>query len=231
MDRLFKHNEENPQKITVNKMQVAEINAKTRHASQIKSKASDVASGKKRKNDSLIKDKDAVPSEKLLNLQIPPTLKKQLVDDCEFITLLGKHVKLPRSPNVDSILQMFGEDRLKKGLMLDDSVREILKGLGCYFDKALPVMLLYQNERKQYEDAIKNDISPSSVYGAEHLLRLFVKLPELLGYVNIEEETVTLLQQTFVDFLKFLQKNQSQLFLSTYHVTEDTDTSTNEHDD
>lgn len=28
--------------------------------------------------------------EKLVSLQIPPMLKKQLVDDCEFITHLGK---------------------------------------------------------------------------------------------------------------------------------------------
>ena len=34
-------------------------------------------------------------------------------------------------------------------------------------------MLLYKNERQQYEKAITDDVSPSSVYGAEHLLRLF----------------------------------------------------------
>lgn len=50
-----------------------------------------------------------------------------------------------------------------------------MKGLRCYFDKALPVMLLYNNERKQYEEAVSSDVSPSTVYGAEHLLRLFGK--------------------------------------------------------
>lgn len=34
-------------------------------------------------------------------------------------------------------------------------------------------MLLYKNERQQYEKAIADNVSPSSVYGAEHLLRLF----------------------------------------------------------
>lgn len=28
--------------------------------------------------------------DKLVSVQIPPTLKKQLVDDCEFITHMGK---------------------------------------------------------------------------------------------------------------------------------------------
>jgi mortality factor 4-like protein 1 len=48
-----------------------------------------------------------------------------------------------------------------------------MKGLCCYFDKALPTMLLYNNERQQYQEACPNDIVPSDIYGAEHLLRLF----------------------------------------------------------
>ena len=58
---------------------------------------------------------------------------------------------------------------------ITDAVGEILKGIRCYFDKALPMMLLYKRERQQYEEAIVDDISPSTVYGAEHLLRLFGK--------------------------------------------------------
>lgn len=37
------------------------------------------------------------------------------------------------------------------------------------------MMLLYKKERRQYEEAVVDDISPSTVYGAEHLLRLFGK--------------------------------------------------------
>ncbi|XP_020533715.1 protein MRG2 isoform X3 [Jatropha curcas] len=186
--------------------------------------------GKKRKGDSLNKEKDLVPLEKFVNLQIPPMLKKQLVDDCEFITHLGKLVKLPRKPNVDNIMKKYLDYRLKKDGLISEAVVEITKGLCCYFNKALPVMLLYKSEREQYADAIKDDVSPSTIYGAEHLLRLFVKLPELLGYANIEEDTLMELQQRLVDFLKFLQKNQSTFFLSTYHVLEDTETCRNRRD-
>lgn len=91
-------------------------------------------------------------------------------------------------------------------------------------------MLLYKNERQQYEAAISDDVTPSSIYGAEHLLRLFgivvylhisrvhtaydyfsttinifvfaVKLPKILYYANIEEATLSELQQNLVDFLK-----------------------------
>ncbi|XP_055959548.1 protein MRG1 isoform X2 [Mercurialis annua] len=176
---------------------------------------SNVAKGKKRKSDSGM-EKDNLSAEKFIKIQIPSTLKKQLVDDWEYVTQQDKLVKLPRSPNVDDILTKYLEYRSKKDGMMTDSVGEILKGIRCYFDKALSVMLLYKNERQQYDDAVENDTSPSTIYGAEHLLRLFVKLPELLAYVNIEEETLARLQQKILDFLKFLQKNQSTFFLSAY---------------
>lgn len=227
MDRLMKFTEENVQKQkALNKKHILEKNTKLPRASPIKPKSSNVGRAKKRKNDS-IKEKGTIPLDKLVNIQLPPPLKKQLVDDCEFITHLGKLVKLPRTPNVDDILRKYLDYRLKKDGLIADSLGEILKGLRCYFDKALPVILLYKNERHQYEEAFSDDVSPSTVYGAEHLLRLFVKLPEFLYHANIEEETLMELQQKLVDFLKFLQKHQSAFFLSTYHVPEDVETSTN----
>uniref|UniRef100_A0A453ACR1 MRG domain-containing protein n=1 Tax=Aegilops tauschii subsp. strangulata TaxID=200361 RepID=A0A453ACR1_AEGTS len=82
-------------------------------------------------------------------------------------------VKLPRSPTVDGILTKYLEYRVKKDNKISDSCAEVTKGLRCYFDKALPAMLLYKKEQKQYKEEIKGDVSPSTVYGAEHLLRLF----------------------------------------------------------
>ncbi|XP_059634686.1 protein MRG1-like [Cornus florida] len=227
MDRLMKYIEENIEKQqALKKKHGSEKNSRPGRGSQIKSKNSTVSRGKKRKSDSGIKERGTIPMEKLVNIHIPSTLKKQLVDDCESITHLGKLVKLPRTPNVDDILSKYPEYRLKKDGVIADSVGEILKGLRCYFDKALPVMLLYKSERLQYQEAITDDVSPSTVYGAEHLLRLFVKLPELLYYANIEGETLTELRQKLVDFLKFLQKNQSAFFLSAYQTLEDFDTPT-----
>ncbi|XP_037493878.1 protein MRG2 isoform X2 [Jatropha curcas] len=175
--RLMKHNDENVQQF-LKKKQDLEKTAKAGRASHIKPKSSSVPRGKKRKGDSLNKEKDLVPLEKFVNLQIPPMLKKQLVDDCEFITHLGKLVKLPRKPNVDNIMKKYLDYRLKKDGLISEAVVEITKGLCCYFNKALPVMLLYKSEREQYADAIKDDVSPSTIYGAEHLLRLFVRLPQ-----------------------------------------------------
>ncbi|KAG6401241.1 hypothetical protein SASPL_138091 [Salvia splendens] len=99
---------------------------------------------------------------------------------------------------------------------MTDVVGEILNGLRCYFDKALPAILLYKKERLQYREAVSDNTSPSTIYGAEHLLRLFVKLPELLAYVKIDEETLIRLQQRLLEFIKFLQNNESAFFLSAY---------------
>ncbi|GAB4852259.1 hypothetical protein Ancab_016451 [Ancistrocladus abbreviatus] len=180
---------------------------------------------KKKRKQSVMKGKETVRGEKLVNISIPPALKKQLVDDFEFINQLGKLVKLPRTPSVDDILRKYMDYRKKKDNEISASVEEMLNGLRVYFDKALPMMLLYNGERQQYQEATSENAYPSAIYGAEHLLRLFVKLPALLYELNIEGEVLTELQQKLHDFVKFLKKKQSDFFLSTYHTPEDTEAS------
>ncbi|KAL3813648.1 hypothetical protein ACJIZ3_014916 [Penstemon smallii] len=228
MDRLMKHSQENIIKQqALDKKAGVDKNTKSGRSAQAKPKSSadtkvdkeeaknTAPRGKKRKADSSI-EKDNLSAEKLVKIQIPPNLKKLLVDDWEFITQQNKLVKLPRSPSVDDILTKYLEYRSKKDGMMVDATGEILNGLRCYFDKALPVILLYKKEHQQYEDAVSDNVSPSSIYGAEHLLRLFVKLPELLTYVKIEEETLIGMQQKLQEFLKYLQKNESTFFLAEY---------------
>ncbi|KAL8193677.1 hypothetical protein R6Q57_026369 [Mikania cordata] len=213
-ERLMKTTDENIRKQQeLDKKQGVE--PKSGRFIQTKSKISNGAKGKKRKHESSA-EKENTSVEKLVDIEIPQILKQQLVDDWGYVNEQNKLVELPRAPNVDDILKMYLEYRSKKDDMITDSVGEIFKGLRCYFDRALPVILLYDKERLQYHELIKNDVSPSSIYGAEHLLRLFVKLPELLPYVNIEEDLLMNLQQEFLDFLMFLQKKQSFFFLSTY---------------
>ncbi|GAA0150791.1 chromatin/chromatin-binding, or -regulatory protein [Lithospermum erythrorhizon] len=217
VDRLRKYNDENmciQKELNANKKQ--DVEKKFGRAILTKPKSSSAFRGKKRKND--LDPKEAVgPDVKQVNIHIPPTLRKQLIDDYESIMHLGKLVKLPRCPNVEDLLNKYLEYHTRKGGMMPDSVEEIVNGLRCYFDKALPALLLYKNERQQYQEATTNDKSPSFVYGAEHLLRLFVKLPELLYHANIEEATLAELRQHLQAFLKFLQKNQSAFFVSAYH--------------
>ncbi|XP_035823933.1 protein MRG1 isoform X11 [Zea mays] len=214
-DRLLELTEENVRKQQeLDKNQVVDKTMKSGRSTQHKPKVSN-ADAKADKDDtkSLMKGKKRKSQ---LGTEFPLPLKKQLVDDWEFVTQMGKLVKLPRSPTVDDILKKYLEHRAKKDGKINDSYAEILKGLRCYFDKALPAMLLYKKERDQYAEEVKGDVSPSTVYGAEHLLRLFVKLPELLASVNMEEDALNKLQLKLLDVLKFLQKNQITFFTSAY---------------
>ncbi|KQJ81715.1 protein MRG1 isoform X1 [Brachypodium distachyon] len=228
-DRLLKLSEDNVRKQQeLQKNQTVDKTIKSGRSAQHNPKGSNaepkadkedtkvLVKGKKRKNQLGAEEKERRSSESPLMSQFPLTLKKQLVDDWEFVTQLGKLVKLPRSPSVDDILKKYLEHRVKKDNKISDSYAEITRGLRCYFDKALPAMLLYKKEQKQYKDEIKGDFSPSTIYGAEHLLRLFVKLPELLASVNMEEDALNKLQQKLLDILKFLQRNQGSFFLSAY---------------
>ncbi|ESQ36663.1 hypothetical protein EUTSA_v10008162mg [Eutrema salsugineum] len=225
-DCVLKHTEENIEKQRKLGMKQGVKSSMAWKVSKMKPRSPNVARGRKRKQDSVDTvisplEKNVVPSDNVLTFHIPPALRKQLTDDCEFVTQMQKLVQLPRSPNVDGILKKYIDSKMKKPGRVTDSVEEILKGLRCYFDNALPVMLLYNNERKQYEETISAGVSPSTVYGAEHLLRLFVKLPELLVHVKMAEETLKELQDNFVDILRFLRKNQSSLFVSAYKAVEE----------
>lgn len=54
--------------------------------------------------------------------------------------------------------------------------------------------------------------APSAVYGAEHLLRLFVKLPELLPHTGAPEEQLQLLLRRMDDLLAYMQHQAAKIF-------------------
>ncbi|KAL6080844.1 hypothetical protein STEG23_037090 [Scotinomys teguina] len=76
------------------------------------------------------------------------------------------------------------------------------------------------------ETASKEERSPdhpdarmSQVYGAPHLLRLFVQIGAMLAYTPLHEKSLALLLNYLHDFLKYLAKNSAKLFsASDYEV-------------
>ena len=72
---------------------------------------------------------------------------------------------------------------------VDDQMNFVfVQGLTSYFDKALGMMLLYEEERAEYKEFRAQNAGKrmSDVYGTPHLLRLLVKLPLLLNQVRIK---------------------------------------------
>ncbi|GAA5864517.1 hypothetical protein JCM3774_005152 [Rhodotorula dairenensis] len=155
-----------------------------------------------------------------VKISIPDNLKVQLVDDWEAITKNQQLVPLPRVPNVEVILDEWliylqNEEEEKKRI-----AAEVAAGLGLYFNKALGNNLLYRFERGQYQEHYKRlqgtGKAMSSVYGGEHLLRLFVNLPELLAHTTLDPESMAVLKDNLHQFLQWMDLNRRVLFVNEY---------------
>jgi mortality factor 4-like protein 1 len=122
-----------------------------------------------------------------LRLRIPATLKQIILDDYDRVTQQGLALPLPRSahgsPVVADIVREWREGKAGQEGVDVAAVDAVAAGLVSYFDNALRQCLLYSCEVPLYEAAVTGDVAPSEVYGAEHLARLCVKLPELVPVV------------------------------------------------
>lgn len=147
----------------------------------------------------------------IFNLPLGNQMCKRLVDDWETVSKNKQLVKLPHKAPVTQILEDFLASRNKRGggPSTEKVWREITEGLATYFDSALAQLLLYRFERQQYSDMVRKnpEKNVSEIYGCEHLLRLFVKLPQLLMQAQMDTETVQMLQTKLTELLKFIHKN------------------------
>ncbi|KAL7268380.1 Esa1p-associated factor [Rhizina undulata] len=155
-----------------------------------------------------------------IKINIPDNLKALLVDDWENVTKNQQLVPLPRNPTVTQILQRYRESMPKKreGSADADIFDEVIAGLKLYFDRSLGTILLYRFERQQYQEIRKEHSAKemSDIYGGEHLLRLFVSMPELLAHTNMDAQSVTKLREHIEDFIRFLAKNPEQCMATPY---------------
>ncbi|KAL5515814.1 hypothetical protein EMCRGX_G001035 [Ephydatia muelleri] len=140
---------------------------------------------------------------------IPEELKKHLVDDWDFVTRQKQLVRVPKSVTVRSILQRYEQhvstvdaDKSKSG-----QIKEICDGLMEYFNVMLGSQLLYKFERPQYAEILQShpDKPMADLYGIEHLLRLFVRLGNMLASTHMDESSLSLLLSHVHDFLRFLE--------------------------
>lgn len=159
-------------------------------------------------------------------MNLPPALKRVLFEDWKNVTTLGYVVELPRRPSVHDILNQYLADVLaaraekKHASSPEEEVvlKEIVESFKRYFDRTLGLALLYKQERPQYRDL--RDSYPntpmSQLYGAEHLLRLFVKLPEIIaggaGFDSLPSSVIFLLNSHIDSLLKYLLHRGSEVF-------------------
>ncbi|RLN51545.1 hypothetical protein BBJ29_008632 [Phytophthora kernoviae] len=172
---------------------------------------------------------EETPTAKQINIQMPFSLKKQLVEDWKNVTQAPyKLVPLPRKPNVSQIIKTyleFKKSKVHEGEASEEkeykNIEGIMEGVQSYFDRALSSILLYRMERRQYQELRQKqeeEIPLSQIYGAEHLIRLFVRLPVLLASASIPPRELHQIQARLNDFLKFIQKNSSTWFVTEYEA-------------
>ncbi|KAI6021027.1 MRG-domain-containing protein [Pisolithus marmoratus] len=167
-----------------------------------------------------------------MKLNVPEALKVQLVDDWEAVTKNNQLVPLPRNPNVLDILLEFKDHVLKMGKQANLRDPElilptIISGLQVYFDRSLGANLLYRFERPQYAEIRKTYVTGpkvvvgqekemSAIYGAEHLLRMLVSLPQMVASSTMDAESVSLVKDYVNELLVFLVSERGRFFLTEY---------------
>uniref|UniRef100_A0A4X2L602 Uncharacterized protein n=1 Tax=Vombatus ursinus TaxID=29139 RepID=A0A4X2L602_VOMUR len=157
-----------------------------------------------------------------VKVEIPEELKPWLVDDWDLVTKQKQLFYLPARKNVDSILEDYTMAHMAPG-MADEkafAVVEVVAGIKEYFNVMLSTQLLYDFERPQYAEmlAAHPDTPMSRIYGAPHLLRLFVRLGDMLAYTHLDDHSLALLLSHLHDFVGYLAENCAALFSASDYV-------------
>ena len=147
-----------------------------------------------------------------------------LVYDCELEQKPARSIhNLPSAISAKQVLQHYQRKRGGTGADKEKQqhVRQFCNGLTKIFEEALPVCLLYPQERPQYESIIRSHDSEfkgkalSEIYGCEFLLRLMVRLPKLLQ-AEPKPETSLVMGPLIADLIVLLQKNRQACFKGSY---------------
>ncbi|KAF2635015.1 mortality factor 4-like protein-like protein 1 [Massarina eburnea CBS 473.64] len=184
--------------------------------------------GQKRMRDHDLEKEETFTSRRAVRILMPDRLKSLLVDDWENVTKNLQLVQLPSKKPAGVILDAYRDFAMpsRKGAEID-ILEEVIAGLKEYFNKSLGRILLYRFEREQFYDLHQDMEKPGSevsdkalvdIYGGEHLLRLFVSMPELIAQTNMDTQAVNRLREELSAMTNWLQKEPqcSEFFKSTY---------------
>jgi hypothetical protein len=148
----------------------------------------------------------------VINLVMPETLIAQLYRSQAWIKEHGFLLPLPRSPTVVDIFNDFVRDGNDEDYGARFSCSQAFVAI---FDATFALLLLYKNERPQFEKLKPLQRSgPSTVYGAEHLLRWLSRAPEVLGVVPMEPEVTSMYERILNLLLLYLRAKHRDYFLS-----------------
>lgn len=142
-----------------------------------------------------------------LKIVIPDNCKILLVNDWHTIVTKKKISVIPASPTITEILDAYNTQ--VKGTKAKAVANEVCSGLKLYFEHGCGPLLLYKQERPQYDELIgeQEDVQLCTKYGVVHLLRLFVKLPTMMQSAGVGSKGMIYLIKCFQDILRFTSNN------------------------
>ncbi|XP_065205196.1 mortality factor 4-like protein 1 [Planococcus citri] len=173
---------------------------------------------KKKKSDPEVEMEEEFLDKVEIKVKVPDELKPWLVDDWDLICRQRKLLTLPSKVTVDEIIENYIKQKTSgknaNSANKESAAVQTANSIREYFNATLGSQLLYKYERVQYAEILEKfpDKPMSSIYGAAHLLRLFVILGSLIVYTCINEKTVQVLQTQLQDFLRYVQRNTASFF-------------------
>jgi len=171
--------------------------------------------------------------DKLKTIIIPTALKDALVEQYNVIHYDEKIIKLPKAKGltINDILRNCLEeqqhklklkrdkngvdpDDLKAAEFVTETLPFINNGLKGFFKNTLKLNLLYNFEKPQLEKLLMEqgeDCDLCEIYGAEHLIRLFYILPNILIHTQgVHESNFSPIKQCVSILIHYLSKNKQR---------------------
>ena len=179
--------------------------------------------------------------EKLKTITIPIALRDNLVEQYNLIHSQQKLIKLPKANGfrINDILSSALRDQQQKlrnkqskkppdvdGAKSLQTMCELLPfindGIRGFFKNTLQINLLYNFEKPQLDMLeVDEHTDLCDIYGAEHLIRLFYILPNILIHTRgVEEKNFGQIKQCLSVITQFVSKNKSK-YLINYHKGKD----------
>lgn len=146
-----------------------------------------------------------------ITLNLPENLQNLLLYDVDLVCKRKRVTKLPARVTVNDITDKYIQHKTRS-INEFSAFKETALALKEYFNVLLSKKILYAFEKLQYTKFMesKSNITPSSVYGVVHLVRLFVKAGHFFAHIPLDDYGTSLVEENINDYIRYVNSNISE---------------------